>query len=77
MKGERPLQLIRQWGVHRQLDFGQRVSESEAGGVEEHTSQSFGRAVPRVDPVTRHRVADGGKVNPDLMGAAGLEIDLE
>ena len=41
------------------------------------SSDSGQRPAPAVDVVADHRVADGGQVDPDLMGPTGLERDGE
>src|SRR5689334_533721 len=57
-----------------------RVLEAEAYGVQPlalETEPLRQRRVGAVGEVADARVLEGGHVHPDLVGAAGLELDLE
>jgi len=63
---------------------GARLREAEAGGVEEIAFERRERALVdfelrggAVERVANHRMMERGKVDADLVGAAGVELDFE
>src|SRR5947207_416040 len=68
---ERCLEIGRQRRFDRHPLPGERMDETEAGGVQELPGEPFvGRAV---DAVAHHRKTDRGEVNADLVHASRLE----
>ena len=73
-RGVEDLARSRQGRLEGQVLPGDRVVEGEPGGVEEQPGHRHRPPVAAVVGVVAHdRVADGGEVHPDLVGAPGLE----
>ena len=70
-RGERAQQVVGQRRPDPHRLARHRVGERELGRVQERSADpGIGPAVHRV---TEHRMADGGEVHADLVGATGLE----
>ena len=69
---QRGRQILGQRGAHVDVLAGHGMREGQPRGVQELASQAVlaGRAVLRV---AAHRVLDGGQVDPDLVGATGVQ----
>src|SRR5439155_23209316 len=70
-----------QVGGERRLELAATVVggmvERQAVGVQERSAHGQRSSPPTVAGVAHHRVVDGGQVDPDLVGTAGLKVALD
>ena len=71
VRREQAAHILRQRGGDIQPAAGHRVQESETVGVQRRTGDEGG-VLGAVEPIPGQRVAHGGEVEPQLVGAARL-----
>ena len=70
-------EVVRQGTLHGHPFPGARVEEGQPPGVEALADQAGIGLFGPIHRVPQNGMADGGQVDPDLVGAAGLQAALE
>ena len=73
---EKPDHILRNWGSNMELLAGDRVAQVDSVGVEGRPGDKL-LVLRAVEPVPGQGMADGGHVEPQLVGAAGLGHQTE